>query len=186
MAKPENVEEVLTRKTGAPFEIRNPALHDPFYDEHPVWFVMCPDVSYVEQTYFARAAWSDENNDLWIGSDILFTTAGLIDAVYGEDSDGLLSSSNLTSTEIDKELEARFPKVWSQIKAYDEVVAKVSSRLEVNVMIKRSGSDGIGYFTLVAKIDTKRVNHMTSVGLEDLIETSLRALKEAYAEIQKT
>ena len=144
---------------------------------------MCPDLSYVERTYFARAAWLDKNNDFWIGSDVLCTNVGLIEAVYGEDSDALLTSANASSSEIDNELGLRFPKVFGLIKTYDKVAEKLSSKLESDWQSGVLVLSRVVYFTLVAKIDVNEVEGLGSSRLEDLIDVNLKGLKEAYVEI---
>ena len=183
MIQPESVKQVLMRETGAPFEIGMPAPHDPFFGEHPKWFVTCPDSYYVEQTFFARAAWSDENDNLWIGSDIVYTSVGLIESVYGEKQDRLLRNANSDSPNLEKELGERFPKALHKIKAHENALKKLSTRLGVNLMLKHSGSDGVVFFTLVSKIDADNVNRSTLNQLDRLIGRTLNALKEAHGEI---
>jgi hypothetical protein len=183
MIQPESVKQVLTKETGAPFEFGMPTPHDPFFREHPKWFVRCPDSYYVEQTFFARAAWSDANDNLWLGSDIVCTSVGLIEATHEGERDRLLKNASSDSPDIDQELGEKFPEVLNRIKRYESVVKNLSKRLGVDLMLRRSSSDGVVFFTLVSKIEAGDVNSSTLNQLEGLINRNLKALREAYGEI---
>jgi hypothetical protein len=183
MIQPESVKQVLMRETGAPFEIGMPAPRDPFFGEHPKWFVTCPDSSYVEQTFFARAAWSDANDNLWIGSDIVRTSVGLIEASYGGKRARMLKNANWDFPNLDTEIGEKFPEALNMIKRYESAIKRLSTRLGVDLMLRRSSSDGIVFFTLVSMMGADDANSSTLEQLEGLISRNLKALKEAYGEI---
>jgi hypothetical protein len=145
---------------------------------------MCPDILYIKETAHARAAWESQNGDLSIGSHILVDGPALVQSLYGEGRSKLpeLDYSNLGQTEFESEFVERFPLVLKRLAAFEGVVSRISTECGVHLELKRSGSEEIFVFTIIARVEAKELERKP---LHELVENSLRALKEAYDEITK-
>jgi hypothetical protein len=184
MSEASSVKEMLSLNLGAPFRIGSPEEYDPAFDEHPKWFVMCPDILYIKETAHARAAWESQNGNLSIGSHILVDGPALVESLYGEGHPKLpeLDYSNLSQAEFESEFVGRFPLVLNRLGAFKSVASRISTEYGVHLELKRSRSEEIFVLTLVARIEAKELE---SKPLQELVENGLRALKEAYDEIMK-
>jgi hypothetical protein len=183
MIEPEEIRTILSEEMGAPFRVAKPLPHDPATGENPKWFVICPDVKFAKQTGYARAAWADEADKVWIGSDIIGDSIEWIETFYGEESqEPNLDYSTLSDDAFEKELGKDFPRLLDHIKNIKSIARDVSESRKVHLEIKRSGSNDVQVFTLAASIDPI---DLRARPLRELVVSNLNALKEAHGEIIK-
>jgi hypothetical protein len=174
------VRDILSRLTGASFQVTN--TPDDFQNQslHPIWFVKCTDPAQARTVPHVNEAWKQQDSSIWLESIPLGDTIEWIEVAYGDEAAARSLDVNYSDFAT-KEFQAKFgrdyPLVYQRIQTYAEVASRVSKARKVSIELRNSGSKGIVVFTFVTKISDPK-----SKMLSKKITAAVEAMKDAYAQ----
>jgi hypothetical protein len=168
----------LEEITGAPFEVERPQENRVLLGKLATHFVWCSDIAYSKETGPLKAAWKANNGDVWLETSKIGDMIALVEHAYGEKgvhSIPIASPGVIPSGNIPEEV-AGFPKVVKLLRAYEDVVSKISKRYGVELKMLYDGGAGVSTVRVGARIspvpDQKE--------MEEAIVRTAKVLKEAY------
>lgn len=176
------VKELMTRLTGAPYEVSEPPNN---FHGRPRWFVWCPDLYYASKSAHVWAIWLGYDNNLRLESADFGNTSNWVEWSYGEE--GAIKSMKFdyrySAEEVVRNVLAReFPIVGQRLKQWDQIIAKVSLEKRVGLGLIFEGTERMAWFKIGAVVAWKpdwRSN-------EESIEGAAKALKETYDLVNST
>jgi hypothetical protein len=176
----ESVSEILSKLTGAKFEVSN--TPDDFRNQsiNPRWFVRCREMTQARNIPHVNEVWRQPDDTIWLESLPLGDTIDWIEAAYGEEAAAKsidVNYSDFGSKKFQVEFGGEYPLVYQRIQTYHEVAGRVSKVRKVHVELRNSGSKGIVVFTFAS-----RFKGSSGTSLSRKIEASVDALKAAYTE----
>jgi hypothetical protein len=177
----EKTAELLSKITGAPFQVSKPHPEDPVNREKLVWFVSYRDASFVSKVPYVQRAWKSKGEIILESTD-LGDMLEWIELAYGEEAAGRSLNtdySGLSSKELQTKFGKEYPLVYQKIRMYEGIVTEISKKRSVRVELRYSGSKGILTFTFTARLEDDPKS------LETRIEANVEALKHAYGQAMK-
>ena len=178
----EHVRDLISKVTGARFEILSPPADHPLPVRDVEWFIRCRILEDIKKTPYLNSAWKERRGPVWLESLMLGDTFAWIESAYGEEA--AVQSMDLNFSDFSsKESQARFandlPLVYRRIQTYQGVIEQSAKKHKVHMELRESGSKGIVVFSILAKIQEKETR------LDERVEKGIGAMKEAYALINQ-
>jgi len=177
-AQKEVVRDLVSKLTGARFEIVPVASSDSFPIKDLEWFLRCRNQDDVKRTPYLNSVWKLNGGAIWFESLAIGDTFAWIGSAYGEEAAAEtldLNFSDFGEKGVRAQLERRYPIAYRRISSAELVAREAGKRRHVHVELRSSGSKGIVVFTVAALIPTaKSSNLATRVG------ACVEALKEAH------
>lgn len=178
----EFVRELISKATGAKFEIVNPPEDHPLPISDLEWFMRCRTLEDIKKTAYLNSVLKERGGAIWLESLAIGDTFSWIESTYGEEAATAamdMNFSNFESEELQAGFAKDFPLVYGRIRTYQGIVEQSAKRHKAHLELRENGSKGIVVFSIVAKI-AEREPHF-----EDKIKASIEALKEAHALINQ-
>jgi len=177
-AEREQVRDLVSKLTGARFEVVPAAASDSFPIKDLQWFLRCRNQEDIQRTPYLNSVWKLRDGPIWLESLAIGDTFTWIGSAYGEEvaADTLdLNFSDFGDKGVSGQLESRFPNAYRRIRSSELVAADAGKRHHVHVELRSSGSKGIVVFTIAAQISAPKARTLSKQ-----VGACIEALREAY------
>jgi hypothetical protein len=178
----ERVRELISKATGAKFEVVTPPADHPLPISDVEWFMRCRVLEDIKKTPYLNSVWKERGGPIWLESLMLGDTFSWIESAYGEEAAVAaidMNFSDFASKEFQAGFVKDFPLVYRRIQTYQGIAEQTAMKRKAHLELRESGSKGIVVFSLVVKIADKELR------LEEKINAGIEALKDAYAVINQ-
>lgn len=176
----ENVRNVLSSFTKAPFRVTDPESDRLRLRENATWEVACLDLAYAEQTAHLDKAWKDKDGLIWFETTDIADMIGLVEREYGEKGVTRMPDAEVgvpPPQTVPKEV-AGFPRVVRVLERYEKIVADINKMRGVSLRLLYDG--GAGLTTVRIAIPATNFNEYGWSDTQITVESVSKILKEAY------
>ncbi len=132
------VKDLLSRLTGAPFEITKPDPRDILNNGGCVWSVSCDDLSHLYDALHVQRVWADLAGAIWLRSNSLGNVVDWTEEFNGDVVAAEVSGLHFTSlkdSEARKKLATLSPRTEERIKAFELIVERRAERYDIHMVI---------------------------------------------------
>ena len=171
--------ELITRITGAKYEVRMAGPRFPPLDSRASWYVNASEITESARTTAINAAWRDVQGSLVIESDTIGNLSEWVERQYGEVGAVALGKFDFGDLKaVRKNLARNFPLTDQFLKECEQAAASVSSKYNLDLSIRSDGDKGVAIFYLDARLNS-------DVGRSDegQLKLAAKALEEALRRI---
>ena len=177
-AEREQVRDLVSKLTGARFEVVPAAASDSFPIKDIQWFMRCRNQEDIQRAPYLNSVWKLRDGPIWLESLAIGDTFTWIGSAYGEEvaADTLdMNFSDFGDKGVRRQLESKFPNAYRRIRSSELVAAEAGKKRHVDVELRSSGSKGIVVFTIAAEISDPKAGKLAKQ-----VGACVEALREAY------
>ncbi len=177
ISEAEQVRDLVSKETGARFEVIKLSEENPLPIKDLEWFVRCRNAEDIKKTPYLNVVWKLRKGPIWLESLAIGDTFEWIEFAYGQEASGEsldLNYSDFQEKGFRKEFNTKYPLVDQRIRTAQFVAEQTSKKYKTHLELRSSGSKGIVVFTFAASVTGERPARLKS------IPAAVAALREAY------